>query len=670
MPFRRLAPHLLLRRTGRWALLLTAVLACSAAAQPATVHRPVEIELISARVYAHPIRDVHVEAVFTGPNGERVRVAGFWDGGRIFRIRFAPPRTGLWRYRTVCSDPADDGLHDRRGTITARPPDADAHAFLRKGRPRVQPGDRHLSYADGDPLFLLGDTAWEMVWKSRLQDVLPYLSDRRRKGFNAIFLVAMSHQRLEPWGVRNRSGEPFFLDEDYSTPNPRYFDYLDAVVQAANDSGLVVALVPLWAQMSELHHVPEHQRFTVSVEDALLLAHYIGARYAGHNVIWFVGGDNTYDTPARRRFWSTFARVIDEATGGRQLMTVHPGGCQASFDDFGRADWVDFHLFQSSHIAYGPCVAKQARRGYDRHGDKPVMNGEGNYEDLFSRFWLARADTLYDGAERLTAEHVRQSAYESLFSGALAGIGYGANGIWQWTTDEIPGAFWPRYTHAEARDLPGSAQMGLLRRLLEHYGWPRLTPRPDLILAHDGDHRAFAAAGDRAALAYVPAGTRRILLAVPRFDAPAAYRWISPADGRRTPSKPAPGLALTLAPPDASDWLLIVGPHPPPAGTTLPTQASLPVDRNPLLRAGAPWPNPSRGAASLDVDVADAGVLRLDVWDALGRRRHTVETRLPAGRHVVALRADTPGLHLYTLRFTATDGATARATGTFVNPGL
>src|SRR5512138_1456104 len=56
-----------------------------------------------------------VRVTFTGPNGEAFAVSGFWDGGKTWRARFAPPASGQWSYVSTSSDP---GLSGSRGSFT------------------------------------------------------------------------------------------------------------------------------------------------------------------------------------------------------------------------------------------------------------------------------------------------------------------------------------------------------------------------------------------------------------------------------------------------------------------------------------------------------------------------------------------------------------------------
>ena len=76
-----------------------------------------------------------------------------------------------------------------------------------------------------------------------------------------------------------------------------------------------------------------------------------------------------------------------------------------------------------------------------------------------------------------------------MLSGAY-GHTYGANGIWQVNTKEVPygpsphGMSWGDIPWEEAYQLPGSRQLGLGKRLLERYQWWRFEPHPEWVEPH------------------------------------------------------------------------------------------------------------------------------------------------------------------------------------------
>src|SRR5665647_1390031 len=80
-----------------------------------------EITLTSNKAYNDPFNQVDVYAVFSGPGGKIITRPAFWDGGRIWKIRFAPTLTGEWKMVTSCSDIANRGLHNISRSIKCKP---------------------------------------------------------------------------------------------------------------------------------------------------------------------------------------------------------------------------------------------------------------------------------------------------------------------------------------------------------------------------------------------------------------------------------------------------------------------------------------------------------------------------------------------------------------------
>ncbi|HEX8385960.1 MAG TPA: DUF5060 domain-containing protein, partial [Rubricoccaceae bacterium] len=388
---------------GVWLAATVGARACQTA-RPVEAWACAELAFTAAADYGHPIREVALRVAFTHPSGDTLSVGGFWDGGRTWRARAAFPRAGAW---TWASRSSDAGLNGQSGTVdvvgaTGTDP------YRTRGWLRVSGDRRHLTYGDGTPFFYLADTAWEAGWAAPPAAFETYLADRQAKGFDVVQIVVSTHQYNYPDLITNQAGQPYLSGTDRSRLNPRYFDSIDALVRRANESGMAVALVPLWGTYSAAHAASTNHITLVSLDEALVQAAYIGARYAGSNVVWIVGGDQYYNTEERRAYWDAFARRLRAASGSRHLMTVHPGGYSGSYAFWPVApDWLDFHMYQGSHYdspwyvtgddgvrvedAYGALRAnggfswEGALQGYHQADPRPVLNAEANYEDLFGR---------------------------------------------------------------------------------------------------------------------------------------------------------------------------------------------------------------------------------------------------------------------------------------------
>src|SRR5436189_5035467 len=69
----------------------------------------------SAITYTNPLQEATITVQFTSPLGETNQVNGFWDGGRTWRVRFAPDQPGHWTFVTTCSDTGNTGLNGQHG---------------------------------------------------------------------------------------------------------------------------------------------------------------------------------------------------------------------------------------------------------------------------------------------------------------------------------------------------------------------------------------------------------------------------------------------------------------------------------------------------------------------------------------------------------------------------
>lgn len=496
---------------------------------------------------------LEVTVEFSGPEGARERVPAFWDGGRLWRVRFSPEQTGLWKYRTICSDPSDAGLHGQSGAFRVLPAGG-PNDLARRGAPRLSLNRRYFVHADGKPWFWLGDTAWNGALLATDQEWSRYLKDRAAKGFTLIQLV------LTQWraGRRDELGQTAFTGTDSIEIHPAFFQRMDRRIRAVNEHGLVAACVLLWAltskdQESPGEVLPEHQ--------AILLARYMVARYGAYAVVWLLGGDGDYRREKAER-WKTIGRAVFPEGRARRPVTLHPRGMQDPWADLRGEPWLDFLMYQSGHgnnpkkwewNATEGCAA-----GWKLEPPRPVVDGEINYEGHLD----------YHTKQPIGEAHVRRAAYYSLLAGPPAGVTYGAHGIWAWARKpEVP-LDHPRSGVAqpwqECLDYPGARQMGVLRKVFDSLEWWKLRPDRSL-LAEDPRDPDFSpyimparSETGEFALIYLPANPET-KLNLSAFRRGVRATWLDPRTGRRL----ARGRLRPLAPvilntPGEGDWLLLL----------------------------------------------------------------------------------------------------------------
>ncbi|MFW5737626.1 MAG: DUF4038 domain-containing protein, partial [Spirochaetota bacterium] len=228
------------------------------------------------------------------------------------------------------------------------------------------------------------------------------------------------------------------------------------------------------------------------------------------------------------------------------------------------ADWIDFHMCQTSHGAPGhdTGIFIEAERALEPA--KPVVDGEPRYEDIPVGFYNRAATP----AVRFTDYDARTAAWWAILAGA-AGHTYGNNNVWQMYDEEREPVIHAAVPWRRAIDHPGAAQMGYLRELLERVGWWKLAPAPlggsllvDAPANGPAKVRAALAEDGSAALVYSPKGEPFTLRLTAMRRGRVAERWFNPRYGTLHDIHTGSARAFqTYVPPakgDESDWVLVL----------------------------------------------------------------------------------------------------------------
>ncbi len=119
-------------------------------------YQSVELTVTLDADYANPFdaRQVSLDGIFTGPDGEIMNVPGFWDGVSNWKIRFTPAREGAWKYQLIVKDSRGSSA-PFAGSLTATA--SDLHGWLQAGN-WVNPdySGHYLVYQDGTPFYGVG----------------------------------------------------------------------------------------------------------------------------------------------------------------------------------------------------------------------------------------------------------------------------------------------------------------------------------------------------------------------------------------------------------------------------------------------------------------------------------------------------------------------------------
>jgi Protein of unknown function (DUF4038)/Domain of unknown function (DUF5060) len=572
------------------------------------VNVPMELTFQAQMPHADPFNDVEVDVDVTGPDGATWTVPAFWAGDDRLKVRFAGPVEGRYQLRSRCSDPADLGLHGQTADLTVGPYDG-SNPLYQHGRIRVTADKCRFEHADGTPFLWLADTHWQ-AFTSRLDwphGFATLADDRAAKGFSVIHLVAGPLSGFdvdESWHPHqsNEAGWPW--ERGWTRINPDFYEMVDLKIAGYVERGLMPMIVGMWGyymNLMGLGRIRQHWRYLV-------------ARYGALPVIWCLagevqmsiysvsraGGQAHADALAEQAAgWTEMSHYLRSIDPFHSLVTTHPAaiGNIESMQGDGQPEpelhalsgssrsvlhddaEIDFDLLQCGHFGFQllePTV-NLVQKAIAQQPVMPLVNGEVNYEGIAGSCWQEQQRFLF---------------WTCMLDGG-AGYSYGAAGLW---------VFWNRTTFSKGGDseymedagggpwedvmhLPGSAQVGIGKRVLERFPWWQFERIHEPRAVALGRKSSFGAGIPGViALYYVPSGLEpeslhgileggdrkyfwwRTLLPI-QIDPTSSFvaSWIDPQTGNESSIGPVmagpDGFWTPPAKPSLLDWVLVLVDH-------------------------------------------------------------------------------------------------------------
>lgn len=407
------------------------------------------------------------------------------------------------------------------------------------------------------PFFWLGDTAWLMLQKLDEEEVKIYLRNRKEKGYNVIQTVLVH--------ILTDSGSSLAAGIK-DVKKTAYWEFVDKVLDIAEEMGLYVGLLPAWGSMVK-EGILNHSNIAEYAE-------FLGKRFQKRtNIIWILGGDIRGDDG--REVYPLEAGILKQYNPER-LITYHPFGRTSSSLWFHDEEWLDFNMFQSGHRRYdqaslgewddnggretffGEDNWKYVERDHGYEIMKPTLDGEPSYEGI--------PQGLHNPRNPYWEEwDVRRYAYWSVFAGA-AGHTYGSNAVMQFYMEsEGKGAYGVRESWQDAIHHPGAAQLQYLKGLMESVDFVNGKPNDKLLLYGQKEryHRIAVFAGEDYVLCYDYNGDQFLLDLSDYMGRRMDAYWMNPQDGTYSYIATLQGVRKWLASPvarkdKANDWVLVL----------------------------------------------------------------------------------------------------------------
>ncbi|MCX6927363.1 MAG: DUF4038 domain-containing protein, partial [Verrucomicrobia bacterium] len=419
-----------------------------------------ETSFETTKQYANPFMEVEVATVFQ-LGDQRWVVPAFWAGGGRWTVRFAPPLPGKYQCRVECTDKTNPDLNGKERTLSVTAY-AGTNPLLKHGFVTARAGKRYFEHADGTPFLWLADTWWKCLCQRMTWEGFQELTaDRQTKGFSVVQIVCGPYPDegfLEP-RLANEGGMPY-VTRDFTLVNPAYFDYADRRLKHLVNAGIVPAVVGAWGR-SDCNSME-----AIGVAGLKRHWRYLVARYGAYPVVWILAGEIDTSTKWGQGPWAEVAKYLRSIDPYHHPLTCHTstGRRGASGDEV----VIDYDMVGGSHGGGEATTRKTLSVFTDAYAKTPPMP-------------VLCGETGYEGHMQFHFQDVQRHVFWMYMLSGATGHTYGAAGVWHASIEGDPGIT-PIYdwtTWKEGMNYPGSAQLGLGKKLLEQYPWWRFEPHPE-----------------------------------------------------------------------------------------------------------------------------------------------------------------------------------------------
>src|SRR5436190_7189713 len=206
---------------------------------------------------------------------------------------------------------------------------ASANLLEGASRPiRVSENGRYFVDAREKPFYFLADTQWELFRRYSLADAKSILEDRKAKGFTVVMVMLTG---VGPGTEPNLAGDRPWLNQDPGSPNPAYFEHVDAVLKLARENDLQLLI--------GIYHQTYGNRMTPN--KARQWAAWVTSRYRDiPNILWTL---YPRANESSRSLIARLAEGIQEGDRGTHLVSIHPDPSPASSSFMHAEAWLSFN---------------------------------------------------------------------------------------------------------------------------------------------------------------------------------------------------------------------------------------------------------------------------------------------------------------------------------------
>jgi Protein of unknown function (DUF4038)/Putative collagen-binding domain of a collagenase/Immunoglobulin domain len=410
----------------------------------------------------------------------------------------------------------------------------------------------------GEPVFVVGDDAFDLAVMLNSSEVTTYLSDRAGRGFNAIWVAAADngYQANPP---ENNYGYAPFDGADFTNEDANYWANVDSVVTQASNLGITVFLQPFFVgNGSESGYYSS----VLDSSDAVMTAYgtFLGNRYKNYdNIVWLLGGDSFPSVSGLYEKLNDVGAAI-AAADPNHLITLE--GCEMCTTD----GYNSVQAYQAQSLAVPSWLGLNwaypqlsttiaaAQNAYLQTPFLPPLCGENFYELEHS----------------MTGLELRFEQYSEVLSGCYVGRIFGNGAIWSFDS--------PNGSTCCTNGSPSwQSQLSSVGSVSQEYQGRLFSSREHWLLVPDINHSVVTAgygtgltmttaartSDGQTIIAYIPNGNATTLTVamseITSSTNTVQAWWFNPSSGAATSIGTFSNSgAQNFTPPDSNDWVLVL----------------------------------------------------------------------------------------------------------------
>ncbi len=339
--------------------------------------------------------DIRLSATFKNKD-TTYTVSGFYDGDNTFKVRFMPPKTGLWQFQTHSNV---SSLNNKKGSFECVPSTANNHGIVRVS------DVYNFKYADGKQYYPFGTTAY--AWVHMHNDVQELtLKSLKESGFNKVrmcifpkdYNLVKEEPEIYPFvikGVKKDDKGKEIKISDFTQFNPEFFQHLEKRIDDLSQLGIEADLI--------LFHPYDKGRWgydAMPEEVNIRYLKYVIARLASFRNVWWSMA-NEFDLIKTKNYpdWEQLSKTVFENDPYRHLCSIH--GTTAKYYPY----WEKW--FTHTSIQDEAPVADFGRAAILRNAYyKPIIYDEVCYEGNLPKRW-----------GRLSGEEMTHEVWQGVIAG-------------------------------------------------------------------------------------------------------------------------------------------------------------------------------------------------------------------------------------------------------------